>query len=107
MDIPIAPRFQVTLQVQIASDEAARPLLGVTQNISESGALLLSERIEPAGGHFCLTFPTFKGTAELVWTSEPEESGPFLAGMQFVSLAPADRGALERLLEYAGSIQRS
>ena len=89
-----APRYDITLEVRLIPENSNGRFHGVSQNISETGILVLAERTEPRGTMARVEFSKFTGTGEVIGTRDTEEE--FLIGMRFVSLS---RGRLETLTQ--------
>jgi hypothetical protein len=104
MDNRAAPRYAIELEVELRSRDTDFAFVGITENLSESGLLVRTWRTEPKGTLFDLTFPTFRGAAEVVWTRESDEQEGAGLGMRFVSLSSTGNEELPRLLASAGAV---
>ena len=79
-----SPRSNARLPVQLTFEGSPTSVRGVTENISESGALVRSPVIRPPGTSVQMGFGEFEAKGEIVWAEQTDE-GAFL-GMRLVSM---------------------
>jgi hypothetical protein len=81
-----APRYDIELSVRLVPGGSDAAFTGTSENISETGVLVLAERLEPRGALLYLEFPVFEARGEVIWTRETEEELQVLLGMRFLAL---------------------
>jgi hypothetical protein len=94
----LAPRSDLRIEVMLRPPDSPDRFRGVCVNISEHGALVLTDRLQPRGTVLSFESRAFDGTAEVIWTRETGEASETLVGIQFLSLDQEDRLALLRIL---------
>ena len=93
-----AARYDIELAVRLVPEGSGTELRGMSLNLSESGVLVLTDRLEPNDTRVQTAFQAFTSTSEVVWTREADETGDVLLGMKSVSLSRKDRKSLLSLL---------
>jgi c-di-GMP-binding flagellar brake protein YcgR len=96
-------RYEIAVDVQLAPSSTGGSFRGVAVNISASGVLILARHAEPRGTLLTVEFPKFGGIGQVIWTSESEGKDAARMGMKFVSLSPAARFELLKLLRSRSS----
>ncbi len=91
-----AQRREVRLPVELTFDRSALLLLGESQNMSQTGMLILAEDPKPPGTPVRFRFDEFQGRAEVVWRREAHDGS--LLGMKFTALGERGRVALTKIL---------
>ena len=91
-----AGRHEVCLPVELTFDRSALRLLGESQNMSQTGMLILSEDPKPPGTPVRFRFDDFQGRAEVVWRREAPDGS--LLGMRFTALGQRGRITLTKIL---------
>ncbi len=93
-----APRITVKLPVTLTFEESSTTAKGISENMSETGVLVLTSRKEPEGAIAKLSFQTFDATAEVRWAATVE--GDVRLGMKFVYIDERGREFVHRFSEY-------
>jgi hypothetical protein len=93
-----APRYDVSLPVELSIPSTKVRFSGVSENLSETGVLLRASALLPLRAVVQLQFPGFASVGEVIWSRNVPGNESVLIGMRFLETSREDRKILLRVL---------
>lgn len=92
-----APRIAIRLPLTVEFERGGS-VEGVSENLSETGALVLTSREAAPGTIITLKFQAFEAIAEIIWTRSVRDA--VRIGLRFTSLEPRGWEFIHGFSEY-------